>query len=150
MSFVYLLKQFAVFGILGQLIEVWFTGIKSMLTGRLEGTAKTYLAMVWVYGTGGTILALLSGVINWYAPLKALLFTVIIFAVEFGYGLLFQKLLGRCPWKYTSTETGEQIHRFSIMGLIRVDYFPYWYILALVLTVYLPKMQSVVDVISKM
>ena len=61
-----------------------------------------------------------------YCPLwlRAGFYVAAIFAVEFATGWLLQLWTGACPWDYGDG-------KFSVMGLIRLDYAPLWAILGL-------------------
>ena len=50
--------------------------------------------------------------------MRLLIYTLIVYAVEFCAGFVLRKLTGSCPWEYTNG--------FHLAGLIRLDYFPAW------------------------
>jgi hypothetical protein len=52
-------------------------------------------------------------------------YTVCIFIIEYATGSLLKKLLGVCPWDYGK-------RRFSVKGLIRLDYAPAWFVAGLI------------------
>ncbi|WP_443096576.1 putative ABC transporter permease [Pyxidicoccus fallax] len=107
------------------MLEVLFTGAGSALKRDRSATAKTYLWMHPIYG--GTALALeeVSARLKPLPrPVRALAYTALIFAAEYGTGWFLKRLLGRCPWDYSP-------HRWSVHGLIRLDYAPAWYLTAL-------------------
>ena len=52
-------------------------------------------------------------------PVRGCIYALMIFAGEFLSGRLLQKH-HLCPWDYTS-------HHWNIQGIIRLDFFPYWF-----------------------
>jgi len=119
------LSRFLLYGCTGWVLEVLFTGAGAALKRDRSATAQTYLWMHPIYG--GTALALeeVSARLKPLPrPLRALAYTALIFAAEYGTGWFLKRLLGRCPWDYSGS-------RFSVHGLIRLDYAPAWYLTAL-------------------
>jgi uncharacterized membrane protein len=51
---------------------------------------------------------------------RVFLYSVIILAIEFSLGFLLEKIIGKCPWEYT---TG-----LTFLGYIRLDYIFFWMI----------------------
>jgi hypothetical protein len=118
-------RRFLGYGASGWLIEVVMTGVCSVVIDRDgSATAKTYLWMLPVYGSGGLLLERLSGrVRGWRRPARALAYLPFIYGVEYGSGRLLRRFLGRCPWDYGC---GEGTSR-----LVRLDYAPLWFLVAL-------------------
>ena len=125
-----MLIRFVVYGLLGWDMEIVWTAtrekIKGIQTGwRLQGT--TYLWMFLIYG--GALLLLLEPVHNalrdWPWPLRGLIYVAGIFTVEYATGWLLRRLTGACPWDYTGHS------RWSVHGLIRLDYAPAWLVMGL-------------------
>ena len=120
-----MLKRFFLYGAAGWVIESLFTGLGSALHRDRAATAQTYLWMHPIYG--GTALTLeqvhrrMPRAPRWA---RALAYLGVIYAAEYGSGWLLRKLLGRCPWDYSGQ--GRNVH-----GLIRLDYAPAWFGLAL-------------------
>ncbi len=120
-----MLSRFLLYGCTGWVLEVLFTGAGAALKRDRSATARTYLWMHPIYG--GTALALeeVSARLKPLPrPLRALAYTALIFAAEYGTGWALKRLLGRCPWDYAP-------HKWSVHGLIRLDYAPAWYLTAL-------------------
>lgn len=107
-------------------MEVCFTGMSAALLERdSHGTAKTYLWMHPIYGATALGMELLHDRLRFLPrPLRALAYTAVIFGAEFATGWLLRKALGRCPWDYEGKG-------WSVKGLIRLDYAPFWYLTAL-------------------
>jgi hypothetical protein len=103
-------------------VEVCFTGMTAALFERdRHATAKTYLWMHPIYGATALGLEFLNDRLRFLPrPLRALAYTAVIFGAEFATGWLLRRALGRCPWDY-------QQKGWSVKGLVRLDYFPFWY-----------------------
>lgn len=127
-----LLQRLIAFGCLGILVEVLFTGVHSLLIKKdLRAPSRTYLWMMPIYGLGGAVLEY-ANEINASSSIwwRGWISTLLIFMIEFLCGGLLQILIGKCPWKYLDPINENVVHKLSVMGLIRIDYAPYWYILA--------------------
>ena len=122
------LLRVAVFGLLGLLIEDVFTGVWSLVVkGDGALTSTTYLCMLPVYGFSGVLLEALNFPDRsfWQRLKRAFIFDVpCIFVVEYIYGWVLRLVIGRCPWDYTGA-------RWSVSGLVRLDYGFYWLALAM-------------------
>ena len=106
------MNRLLLYGGVGLLIEVFWTGAYSMIAGDVSLTATTYLWMLPIYGFFGLVS---EGGLVW---------TGFIFAVEYVCGYLLRSYLGVCPWDYSSAS-------YDIDGLIRLDYAPAWFFLGL-------------------
>jgi hypothetical protein len=102
-------------------LEVCFTGMSAAIFQKdSHGTAKTYLWMHPIYGATALGLEFLHDRLRFLPrPLRALAYTGVIFGAEFATGWLLRRALGRCPWDYTGG--------WHVKGLVRLDYFPFWY-----------------------
>jgi len=58
--------------------------------------------------------------------LRALIYVVGLWIVEFITGWILRVLTGKCPWDYSTA-------RFQFKGLIRFDYAPVWFLFCLAL-----------------
>lgn len=112
------------YGCLGLLLEVFFTGFHSLWTRNWRATCQTYLWMWPVYGGTALLLELLHNHLHWPAMLAAVGYLPVIYGAEFGSGWLLEKLIGKCPWHYGNAKWG-------IMGLVRLDYIGWWYLAGL-------------------
>lgn len=118
------LQRVIAYGFLGVLIEVVFTGCSSLIRRNWNATSTTYLWMIPIYGFGGWLMETTNHAFDLPGWISAVIYTVEIFAVEFVSGFILRKAIKRCPWDYGAG-------KYTIMGLIRLDYFPFWYILSL-------------------
>ncbi len=126
--------RFLVYGIFGWCTEIVWTAVtdaaesavaRRPVDARLAG--KTYLWMFPIYACGGLAFEVAHG---WVAdlawPLRGMVYTVGIFAVEYASGWLIQRLTGSIPWDYSE-------RRWHVHGLIRLDYAPAWFVFGLLL-----------------
>lgn len=137
----YFVGTLVVWGCLGLLIEVFFTGIKSLASGKSNAESKTYLWMILVYGSGGYILELIYNT-NIHILYRAFISTIAIYVVEYLWGFIFEKTLGECIWKYT--DDSGRIHPLSIHGYVRLDYFVLWLILSVAFQLHYNTLQSII------
>lgn len=110
-----MISLFLVYGFAGLLVEVFFT---SLFCNHRSLIGKTYLWMLPIYGTGGLLLHY-TNQLPLMLLLKFILFLIEIYVVEFLSGFLLRKLIGICPWDYGDS-------KYSIKGLIRLDYCVFW------------------------
>jgi len=115
------LPRFLLYGCAGWVLEVCFTGTSAAIFQKdSHGTAKTYLWMHPIYGATALGLEFLHDRLRFLPrPLRALAYTAVIYGAEFTTGWLLRRALGRCPWDYT--------RGWNVKGLVRLDYFPFWY-----------------------
>jgi len=120
------LSRFLLYGCVGWVLEVCFTGTSAALFQRdRHGTAKTFLWMHPIYGLTALALERLHTRLERQPRgVRALAYMGVIFGAEYGTGWLLRRALGRCPWDYSRA-------RWNLHGLIRLDYAPAWYATAL-------------------
>ncbi len=104
------------------MLEVCFTGTSAAIFQKdSHGTAKTYLWMHPIYGATALGLEFLHDRLRFLPrAVRALAYTAVIFGAEYTTGWLLRRALGRCPWDYSQ-------RGWSVKGLVRLDYFPFWY-----------------------
>lgn len=122
-------------GVAGWCMEIIFTSFESIAAGDMKLMGKTSLHMFPIYGLGvflGPISRMMdrwigdAGVLRlkdkfWRHGLNDM---VLIFTAEYVTGYLL-KSKGICPWDYSG-------RRFSIDGLIRLDFAPCWFAAGLI------------------
>lgn len=59
---------------------------------------------------------------------KRVAYTLILYILEYKFGLFLRKILGKCPW-----EDNYKGSRYSVNNLIRLDFIPAWFVLTLLL-----------------
>lgn len=122
------LIHFLIFGCLGITVEIFFTAIIDWLNkeGSLKLEGYSYVWMFPIYGLAAFAMSFVWG---WLLALpiflRILLYVLGIFAIEFVAGWLLERIIGKCPWHYTSP--------WAVKGYIRLDYAPFWAIFGLLL-----------------
>jgi len=119
-----MITRFIIYGALGCLMEVLWTGLCSLRTRDFKLSSTTSLWMFFIYG----MIAFLGPVFRIAAPfpllLRGLLYAVLIFSGEFLTGSVLKRM-AVCPWDYSAT-------KYHVRGLIRLDYLPAWVVAGLV------------------
>ena len=113
---------FMIMGCIGITTEIFFTAFYDFSSIRLMG--QSY---VWMFPLYGLTALTFPPLIVLLAKLKligrAFVKGLGIFVIEYFAGLFLEITTGSCPWKYTE---GYHIH-----GYIRLDYYPFWVLFAL-------------------
>jgi len=136
MNWSLLLQKFFVYGCLGLLIEIFFTGVYSLIIKNWKATSQTYLWMLPVYAIAGLALEGISEALPWPFYLKALVYVPTIYLIEAFSGWCLKKAIGVIPWDY-----GRSKH--TPWGLINLKYAGFWLVLGMAfdpLSLYLRKM----------
>jgi len=113
-----------IFGIFGIAIEVLFTALHPVFTGKdfswsMQG--KSYLWMFFIYAMIKPLFDFGYPVLKKYnILLRVFIYSVIILLIEFITGFFLEQITGTCPWKYKEGLT--------FFGYIRIDYIFYWMI----------------------
>lgn len=118
------LLLYSAFGAIGLLIEVVFTGARSLIQKNWKATSVTYLWMWPIYSAAGAIMQALSQSLAWPFWAKAFIYMPVIYGVEALSGWILSKVIGSVPWHYG-------LSHWTPMGLINLKYAPYWFALAL-------------------
>ena len=105
-------------GVTGWCMEVIWTGAHSFFIRDFSLAANTSLLMFPIYSLAAFIKPI-SSILKVPAFVRGLIYTALIFAVEFISGTLLS-LLHICPWNYNNA-------KYNINGLIRLDYAPAWF-----------------------
>lgn len=120
-----MLTHYVVYGLLGLLMEVFWTGFHSLLSGNLNLISSTSIWMFFIYG-GAVFLEPIHNKIRRYNIfLRGIIWALLIFIIEFISGFVLEQLVGSCPWDYRSSTS------YTIRGYIRFDYFPAWFVVGL-------------------
>jgi uncharacterized membrane protein len=111
----------------GVALEVAFTGQRSLRKRDVTAVGHSYLWMFPIYGLVYPMFTLLWPVVG-DLPLvvRGLLYVPAFMAAEYASGWLLRRILGRCPW-----EDGYRAARWGVHGLVRLDYAPAWFAVAL-------------------
>ncbi len=121
---------------LGFTTEVFFTAIYDNALDwndrsiRLEG--YTFLWMAPIYALIPILFPIgfkLFG--HMHLIVRAFLYMVGIFIIEFIAGFILETITGYCPWDYTGKSN------YEIMGYIRLDFFACWMVFGIVVEKFL-------------
>lgn len=115
--------RFLIYGALGWIIEIIWTGFSSLLNGDWSLKGFSSLWMFPIYGMGVLLEPIHDRIrhLNWFV--RGIIWMLIIFALEYATGWLVKALTGHYVWYYSSP--------LAIRGLIRLDYAPAWFALGL-------------------
>jgi uncharacterized membrane protein len=119
-------RRFVKYGVVGWLLEVVMTGASSMVIARdTSASARTFLWMLPVYGTGGLLIEKVWWrVRHWPRFARAGSYLPVIYLVEYVSGRVLRRLLGECPWDYRRRVSDPS-------QLVQPAYAPLWYVVAL-------------------
>lgn len=113
-------KRYFIYGSLGWCLEVFWTGLGSLLGGDIKLTSHTYIWMFFIYGLAVILEPIHERIRNWPVLLRGGVYAIVCFAIEFSTGLFLRIVLGVCPWDYSQSP-------LSVMGLIRLDFVAVWF-----------------------
>lgn len=123
-SFSYFKKNFIRCGLIGWSAELFFSCFHNLAaTNDKRLIGQTSLLMFPIYGLGGLIPLVSCYLKKLGVFLRGSIYASLIFLVEYLSGSLL-RLFQACPWDYSQ-------NRFQINGLIRLDFFPFWFLLGL-------------------
>lgn len=116
--------RFVIYGAIGWILEIIWTGIGSLLKGDLSLKGFSSLWMFLIYGLGLFLEPIHDRIrgLHWFR--RGLIWTMLIFAIEYGSGWFIWAVTGHYAWFYNGTP-------FAVNGLIRLDYAPAWFGLGL-------------------
>jgi uncharacterized membrane protein len=112
------------FGLIGIVLECFFTGLKAFWNGDKNATCQTYLWMVPIYGLTALGLEHLNAYANKPFYIMACYYTAVIYLSEFLSGWVLKRFTGKIPWDYGKNPG-------SVYGYINWHYFPYWFAIGL-------------------
>jgi len=113
-----MMMRFVVYGALGCLMEVLWTGLDALRKRDFSLRCTTSLWMFFIYGMVMMLEPLFRVAAAWPFFVRGALYAACIMTGEMAAGLLLRKATV-CPWDYTHA-------RFHVMGLTRWDYAPAW------------------------
>jgi len=113
-----MIMRFAIYGALGCLMEVLWTGLGALINKNFRLSSNTSLWMFFIYG----LVVVLEPFFRLVAPfnflIRGLVYAAFILAGEFITGIMLKRV-DICPWDYSNT-------RYHVKGVIRMDYIPAW------------------------
>lgn len=103
--------------------EVIYTAIKALIYKRdLQLQGYTQLWVLPLYALGGVFifepLHMAMVIAGWNILFRFIIYALLIFAMEFIFGVIDKKIIGKCPWQYKC--------KWSIGGYIDLHKFPFW------------------------
>jgi len=116
-----MVTRFIIYGFIGWIAEVLFTGTGSLLAGSLRLTAHTYLWMFPIYGAALFLEPIHERIRLTPWPVRGFIWAGLIFTIEYLAGWFLEMLIGLCPWDYSGDSS------LSINGFIRLDFLPVWF-----------------------
>ncbi len=111
-------KNFIMCGLAGWCIEVAFTSFNAARKKDKKLMGQTSAWMFPIYGMAAGIELVYPKIKHWHPLHRGLLYGCSIMTGEYVSGSILKKL-GVCPWNYDGC-------RFSVKGIIRMDFFPLW------------------------
>lgn len=121
-----MLVRFIIYGLLGWIAEILYTGAFSIMSGLVSLPGRTYLWMFPIYGLAVFLEPLWERMRTIPWPIRGTIWAGVFFMIEYLSGGLLRAMIGVCPWDYG------QASRFVLDGLIRLDYFPVWFTAGLI------------------
>lgn len=112
-------RNFLLCGSLGWCMEVFWTGMHSLLKGESTMMGKSSLLMFPIYGCAALIKPVSKKIAAFPTFIRGIIYTAGIFFTEYTTGS-FLKKLHMCPWDYSGTP-------WQYKGVIRFDYAPLWF-----------------------
>lgn len=116
--------RFLIYGFFGWCVEIFWTGLNSLIEGDLKLQAHTYLWMFPIYGLAVFLEPIHNRLRDRPVILRGVIYTLLIYMIEYLTGWFLESSIGFCPWDYSPNP-------FSINGYIRLDYAPAWFIASL-------------------
>lgn len=120
-----MLTRFVIYGLLGMLLEVFWTGMHSLLSGDLNLVSNTSIWMFFIYGFAVFLEPIHNKIRRRNIVIRGLTWTILIFSIEFISGFILEQIIGSCPWDYRNST------RNTLKGYIRFDYFPVWFVVGI-------------------
>ena len=118
------LKRFLIYGSAGCLMEVFWTGLGSLIKKNFRLISSTSLWMFFIYGLAAALDPICDMLTGYPFFLRGCVYVLSVFVIEYLTGYLLKKA-GLCPWDYSHS-------KFSVNGVIRLDYAPVWFVAGLI------------------
>lgn len=113
-------RRFLIYGLIGWLVEITWTGLGSLLQRDPTLECRTSIWMFPIYGMVAFFEPLCDKIKDRHILIRGGVYTICIFLVEYATGMLLIKFTGMCPWDYSDS-------LYNINGIIRLDYAPAWF-----------------------
>ena len=119
-----MLTRFVIYGAAGCLMEVFWTGLGSLIKRNFKLISTTSIWMFFIYGMAVAMEPLLESLRRSPFILRGLVYMTCIFVIEYVTGFVL-KCYNLCPWDYSD-------NKWNINGVIRLDFAPLWFIVGLI------------------
>ncbi|MEJ6951081.1 putative ABC transporter permease [Natronospora cellulosivora (SeqCode)] len=119
-----MLSRFIIYGLIGWCLEIFWTGLGSIIRGDAKLQGWTYLWMFPIYGMAVFLEPVHNSIRSWPILLRGGVYTLFIFCIEYICGWILKRTIQVCPWDYSKSP-------FAIKGYIRLDYAPAWFVAGL-------------------
>ncbi|NLK01137.1 MAG: hypothetical protein GX318_07870 [Clostridia bacterium] len=119
-----MIPRMIIYGALGWITEIIWTGTGSLISGDPRLSGWTYLWMLPIYGLAVFLEPIHDYIRDIHWSIRGTLYMVLIFTVEYAAGGLLREFIGVCPWNYNTP--------LAINGLVRLDYAPAWFAAGLI------------------
>lgn len=114
-----LIKNFIKCGTIGWCMEILFTATGALRRRELPLMGHTSLWMFPIYGSAALFKPVFLLLKRCHVLVRGTIYALSIFGAEYASGHLLAKH-DLCPWNYNR-------HHWHINGLIRIDFFPFWF-----------------------
>lgn len=118
-----MIKNYVIYGLIGWCIEIFWTGLGSLVNKDAKLVGKTSLWMFFIYGLAAFIKPVQALIGSYPVAMRGVIYVFCFFAIEYLTGS-FLKYFSICPWDYSSA-------KYNVRGIIRLDYAPLWFITGL-------------------
>lgn len=118
-----MVRNFIKCGIVGWCMEIVFTALGALRRRELPLTGQTSLWMFPIYGSAALFQPLFVLLRHCHLAIRGTVYALGIFGMEYAGGRLLSRY-GLCPWDYRR-------HHWHVDGLIRLDFFPFWFLAGL-------------------
>ncbi len=112
--------KFIIYGLMGFIMEILWTGVISLLNRDFTLRAYTYLWMFPIYGLAVFMEPVYQAAEHLPFVMRGIIYMSLIFCAEYLAGFLLERGVGKCPWDYSGASA-------SVYGFIRLDYAPVWF-----------------------
>jgi Predicted membrane protein len=116
-------NKFIICGLIGWCMEIFWTGFESFKRRELKLVGQSSFWMFPIYGMAALLTPISRILKDKNLFVRGGIYSLGIFAVEYITGSLLKKH-DCCPWDYSKS-------KFNINGVIRLDYFPVWFVAGL-------------------
>lgn len=120
-----MLTHYVIYGLLGMLMEVFWTGLHSLLAKDYNLISMTSIWMFFIYGLAVFLEPVHNKIRRYHIIIRGVIWAFVIFTIEYISGFVLEQLVGSFPWDYRNSTM------YTIRGYIRFDYFPAWFVVGL-------------------